>query len=292
MDLGSDLGVPAAGENTAIAEFSAMILGELDSGKLELPILPEVTLRVSDLTEDPNASLSDLAELIVTDVTLSSQLIKVSNSPLYRGRDPVDNVPMAVSRLGFSIVKNLVSSLAMQQMFKATSSWVEERQRLLWRLNVDIAARSRVLASRVPLLQEDEAMLAGLIHNIGVLPILVKISERPELMGEKDLLTTLIANVSAPVGAAVLRSWDFSDRLVAVVAQFRNFTRDSEDGPDLVDVVQVASLQSPLNAEALVAADEYDSVPAFGKLGIQTDVQVTELDEDSDEYAEALALFS
>ena len=211
---------PVVGEAAVITEFGAMIMEELHSGKLELPMLPEVTLRVSDLADDPNTSLGDLAELIVSDVTLSSHLIKVSNSPLYRGRWAVDNVPMAVSRLGCRVVKNLVSSLAMQQMFKATSSWVQEKQRLLWQLNVDVASRSYLLASRVPHLQEDEAMLAGLIHNIGVLPVLVKAGEKPDILDDDVLLATLISSISAPIGAAVLKSWDFPLRFVEVVAQY------------------------------------------------------------------------
>lgn len=292
MPTNSHFGAASTMDEATLLEFSGQILGELQSGQLVLPMLPEVTLRVSDMASDPNASLDDMAQLIITDVTLSAQLIKVSNSPLYRGREPVESVPTAVSRLGFRIVKNLVSSLAMQQMFQTTSSQVEHRLRNMWELNVDVAARSHVLAAKVPGLQVDEAMLAGLIHNIGVLPLLVKAEEEPLLLEENTLLDNLIADLSGPIGVAILESWDFPNNLVAVVQEYRDFNRAAANDPDLTDVVQVASLQSHLNTQVEIAMDQIGALPAFRKLGIQTDVEVEELDETSEEYASALAFFS
>ncbi len=275
----------------AVMEFSGQVLGELQSGKLVLPMLPEVTLRVSDLTSDPNASLQDLATLIVTDATLASQLIKVSNSPLYRGREPIETVPIAVSRLGFRAVRNLVSSLAMQQMFTATSPRVEQHLRNMWELNVDVSARSQLLAASVPGVAVDEAMLAGLIHNIGILPLLVKADENPELIEDEAALDALIADVSAQIGVAVLESWDFPASLVAVVEHYREFDRQAANDPDLIDVVQVASLQSHLTDLSRLNVHSLNEVRAFQRLGVQTEVEVDEFDENSEEYAAALRMF-
>jgi len=291
MDAGTNADNDSGVNDLSVVEFSGQILGELQSGKLTLPMLPEVTLRVSDMAGDPAASLADLADLIITDVTLSSQLIKVSNSPLYRGRVPVDTVPIAVTRLGFKVVKNLVSSLAMQQMFKSTSPRAERHLRSLWELNVDVSARSQLLAGQVPSVQVDEAMLAGLIYNIGVLPLLAKADQEPELFENEAALDSLIEKLSAPVGVAVLESWDFPQNMVSVVEHYRNFERDAANDPDLVDVVQVASLQSHLNPKQVFPPSELASLPAFRKLGVQTDVEVNELDENSEEYAAAMAMF-
>lgn len=278
-------------DTTSLVAFSGQILGELQTGKLVLPMLPEVTLRVSDMASDPDASLADLAEIIITDVTLSSQLIKVSNSPLYRGRESVDTVQIAVARLGFKVVKNLVSSLAMQQMFQATSPRAERYLRTLWDLNTDVSVRSQVLAARVPSIQADEAMLAGLVYNIGVLPLVAKADQEPELFETDDALDALIDQLSVPVGMAVLESWDFPKNMVDVVEHHRNFERDVSGDPDLVDVVQVASLQSHLSPYHDYTPEKLAGLPAFRKLGIQTDVEVAELDENSEEYAAAMAMF-
>ncbi|MFK7977106.1 MAG: HDOD domain-containing protein [Halioglobus sp.] len=292
MSAGLNAEINPAMDEASVIAFSGQILGELQSGELVLPMLPEVTLKVSDMASDPDASLADLADVIVTDVTLSSQLVKVSNSPLYRGRESVDSVQVAVTRLGFKIVKNLVSSMAMQQMFQTSSPRTEKLLRSMWELNVDVSARSQLLAVRVPAVQVDEAMLAGLIYNIGVLPLLAKADQQPELFEDEATLQLLIDKLSAPIGLAVLESWDFPQQLVSVVEHHSDFERDVASEPDLVDIIQVASLQSHLNPQHDYTPEQLAALPAFRKLGIQTEVEVDELDENSAEYAEAMALFA
>lgn len=271
-------------------EVSREILAELEAGKLVLPTLPDVALRVSDAADDPNVSLDELAEVIATDVALATQLIRVANSPLYRGRFPVDNVQTAVSRLGLKITKNLVSSLIMEQMFNAPSASLEARLEELWEHSVEVAAISRVLASKQPGISTDEAMLAGLAHAIGVLPILLKADREPERFDDAEGLRAVIRNLSAPVGVAILEKWGFPEGLVEVVAEHENYQRQSVGEPDLVDIVQVANLQSHYDDHGMGEA-ELASIPSFAKLGVQAEVHVVELEENSEEYAEALALF-
>jgi HD-like signal output (HDOD) protein len=135
-------------------------------------------------------------------------------------------------------------------------------------------------------------MLAGLIHSIGVLPILIKAEEIPELLNDSNLLDDVIEKLHTKIGKAILESWDFPANLVSVASDYNNYDWDSENGPDLVDVVQVAVIQSRANTEKAVPTDKLDSIKSFKKLGIETGMTVEELDEDSEEYAEALALFS
>lgn len=271
--------------------FCNEILAELECGKLVLPTLPEVALRVNDVAENPDVSLSELADVISTDAALSAQLLKVANSLLYRGRYPVETVQMAISRLGLKMVKNIISSLVMEQMFQAPSKQLEDRLHELWQHSVDVAAIAHVLAAKHPGIPTDEAMLAGLIHEIGVLPILLKAEDRPELLQDTALLDSVIDDLSTRIGVAILEKWSFPQSLIAVVAKHENYQRDSIDGPDLVDVVQVANLQSHFNTSQILSEDELAIVPAFKKLGIQTEVLVVELEENSEDYAEALALF-
>ncbi|OUR72017.1 histidine kinase [Methylophaga sp. 41_12_T18] len=272
--------------------FYNNVLSELEDGTLVLPTLPEVALKVRDVVDDPDVTAKDLAEIITTDAALAARLLKVANSALYRGRVPVESVQMAVSRLGLTMVRNLVTSLVMEQMFQATSNRLEKRLKALWEQSTDVAARSQVLASKQAGIKTDEAMLAGLIHNIGVLPILLKAEDCPTLLQDSAVLDNIIANLHPRIGEAILKSWKFTDELVAVPAEHSNLLRNSKNGPDLVDVVQVAVLQSHTNTDQAYDPSILHSVPAFAKLGIDTEISVTELDEDSEEYAEALALFA
>jgi len=272
--------------------FYNNIISELENGSLVLPTLPEVALKVRDVVDDPNVTASGLAAIIVTDAALSARLLKVANSALYRGRVAVDSVQMAVSRLGLKMVRNLVTSLVMEQMFQATSNRLEKRLHELWTQSTEVAAISQVLAAKQAGIKTDEAMLAGLIHNIGVLPILLKAEEYPALLQDTEALDKIIESLNPRIGEAILKSWKFTDELVAVPAEYGNLNRNSANGPDLVDVVQVAVLQSHINTDKAHDPGSLDGVPSFAKLGIDTDVSVVELDEDSEEYAEALAMFN
>ncbi len=273
--------------------FYTTILEELDSGKLVLPTLPEVALQVREVVDDPEATAKQLADIITTDAALSARLLKVANSPLYRGRVAIDSVQMAVSRLGLSMVRNLVTSLVMEQMFQATNSRLDKRLRSLWEQSTRVAAASQVIAAKLNGIRTDEAMLAGLIHAIGVLPILMKADEDGDLIRDNKKLDQLIDNLYPRLGSAILKKWEFPDNLVAVAREHANLNRNSGDnGPDLVDVVQVAVLQSYNGTDKAIDPVRLNDVVSFKQVGADTGFSVEELDEDSAEYREALALFN
>lgn len=273
--------------------FYNTILEEMDSGKLVLPTLPEVALQVREVVDDPDATAKQLAEIITTDAALSARLLKVANSPLYRGRTQIDSIQMAVSRLGLVMVRNLVTSLVMEQMFQATTNRLDKRLRELWEQSTKVAAASQVIAAKLPGIKTDEAMLAGLIHAIGVLPILMKADDDGDLIRDSKKLDNLIENLYPRLGATILKNWDFPANLVEVAEQHKNLNRNSgETGPDLVDVVQVAVLQSYNGTDKAVDPLSLNNVVAFKQVGADTGFSVEELEEDSEEYREALALFN
>jgi HD-like signal output (HDOD) protein len=274
-------------------QFYNAILKEMESGKLVLPTLPEVALQVREVVDDPDATAKQLADIITTDAALSARLLKVANSPLYRGRVAIESVQMAVSRLGLSLVRNLVTSLVMEQMFQATSNRLDKRLRELWQQSTQVAAASQVIAAKLPGIKNDEAMLAGLIHAIGVLPILMKADADGDLNKDSKKLDQLIDNLYPRLGASILQDWDFPENLIAVAAEHRNLNRNSgANGPDLVDVVQVAVLQHFSGTDKALDPTSLNKVMAFKQVGADTGFSVEELDEDSEEYREALALFN
>lgn len=272
--------------------FYNEILADLENGTLVLPTLPEVALKVRDVVDDPEATAEKLAHIITTDPALSTRLLKVANSALYRGRHPVESVQMAVSRLGLTMVRNLVTSLVMEQMFQATSNRLEKRLHDLWEHSTEVAAISQVIAAKQAGIKADEAMLAGLIHSIGVLPILMKAEESPNILQNSALLDNLIESLYPRIGEAILRSWKFPESLIAVAAEHANYDRNIDGEADLVDIIQVAHIQSYTNTDKALSEEQLKNIKSFKKLNIDTSINVVELDENSEEYAEALALFS
>jgi HD-like signal output (HDOD) protein len=246
------------------------------SNKITLPTLPEVALRVRDAAESESSSAAEIAAIIVTDAAVSARLLQVANSPLYRGRVPIDSVQMAVTRLGVRLVRSLVVSLAMQGMFQATSDALDQRFRRIWENSVQVAAIARVLAKPLPHLDNEQAMLAGLIHDIGALPILV-MAENKDL-NDEEALDFLLERLSPEIGRMILDSWDFPPTLAAVTEHFNDFAYDAGPQADYVDLVIVARLQSLLGSGHPDAALDWNDIRSFEKVGLATDVEVVEME--------------
>ena len=270
--------------------FVNELIEDLESGNLQLPTLPEVALRVRDVVDDENASASQIAEIIAQDAALSARLLQVANSPLYRGRQEIDRLSMVVSRLGNKLVRNLVTSQVMKQMFQATNDMVDKRLRDVWEHSVQVAAIARALAANTPGVMPDQAMLAGLLHDIGTLPILYRAEERDELLDTPGLLDELIMRLHTRIGGAILKHWKFPDMLVAVAAEHENLERDHPGPADLIDVVQVANLQSHMHTDHPLAIVDWSNVSAFQRLGLDDDVNEIEL-TDVEEIKEVQRLF-
>lgn len=258
----------------------------IDERRLTLPTLPEVALRVREAVEREDSSANQIANIVATDAALSTRLLQVANSPLYRGRNQIDNLQMAVARLGIRLVRSLVVSLIMQQIFQATNDLLDKRFRQIWEESVQVAAISRVLAQNLKHLDKEQALLAGLIHNIGALPILMMADQYPELLDDPNELDRVITALSPSIGQRILREWDFSDSLIKVPANFLNLAYQSESLADYVDVVIVGRLETLREQGHPVNNEDWSSIPAITKVGLEPEVHVIDIEGVAEDVAE------
>ncbi|TVO77640.1 HDOD domain-containing protein [Sedimenticola selenatireducens] len=259
------------------AEFFESLQTAINNNQITLPTLPEVALRVRDAVEQENVTAHQIADMVATDAALSARLLQVANSPLYRGRVTIDTIQMAITRLGFKLVRSLVVSLAMKQIFQATSDTLDVRLRTMWEQSVEVAAISRVLAQSITHLDKDQAMLAGLIHNIGALPILTWAESYPELMEDEAALDELVEELTPAIGVQILNTWGFNETLVKAAEQSRNLQYDGGPKADYVDIVIVARLQTQHSNQIASPAD-WLQVPAFLKVGLDPEIELIEIE--------------
>jgi len=279
-------------DTAAEEQFLDKLLDDLENDKLVLPTLPEVALRVRDTLEDENSSLIDVAKIITSDAALSARMIQVSNSPLLRAANPIESVEAAVTRMGSNMIRNLVTSMVMEQMFQATSDVTDKRLRKIWEHSTEVAAISHALASQFTKLQPEQAMLAGLVHDIGALPILSRAEDYPDLLDDEETLDRIINSVHTTIGAEILRKWNFPEELILVAEEHEDLQRNSENDPDYVDVVIVANLQSLVDSNHHHNDVDWSTVPAFEKLGLQSDISVVDMDETNTNIEAARAALS
>ena len=271
---------------TSLAEkVQQELIQAIENDELVLPTLPEVALKVREAAEDPNVGIADLAKVIGNDAALTARIIKVVNSPLLRTSKEITDLQMAVGRLGINYTANLATGLAMEQMFQATSDVVDKKMREVWNKSTEIAGICHVLCKHYTRLLPDQATLAGLVSQIGILPILTYAEDHSELLADSISLNHVIEAIHPIIGDKILRTWDFPEPIACIPSQFLDFQRNSAK-VDYVDIVQVATLQSYLGSEHPYTKLDWSTIPAFAKLGLDPNVDMKE-DEDLSDAMEA-----
>lgn len=273
------------------ATIEQEVTSAVKNDELELPTLPEVALRIRDEAERESVSAQSLGEVIAEDPALSARIIKMANSPMFRGTRVIEDLHMALSRLGVEYAANLATGLAMSQMFQATTEIIDNRMRATWAQATATAAVSGVLAKSFTKLRADQATLAGLTHSIGVLPILTWVEENDTLINDGMTLDRVIDSIHGSLGTMILQSWDFPDEIAMVPALHTDFSRNSEHA-DYVDVVMVANLQNLCGSEHPYAKLDWSEIPAFRTLHIDPDPQATDLEDLAEEFQAAKDTFT
>ena len=269
-------------------QIKKAIVDAINNDKLVLPTLPEVALKVREVAENPDSSIQDLANNINNDAAITARIIRVCNSPLLRGTREIKNLQMAVGRLGMTYTANLAVGLAMEQMFQATSEMIDKRMREVWQSSTEIAGICHVLAAHCSQLKPDQATLAGLIHQIGILPILTYIEEH-DIQINNVILDNLIDSMAPAIGSYILKKWDFPGELQIVPKEHCKFSRTVKSA-DYADVVMIAKLQSLVDTDHPYTKLDWTTISAFERLGLDPEVDINEAEDLSAEMEAAMAL--
>lgn len=270
--------------------FTARIKQAIASDQLQLPSLPDVALNVKTACESETATAQDIADVITQDPAMTARLLQVANSSLYPSQQRSDTVPAAITRLGLKMVVNLVISLSMKQLYHTHNDIIAERFRELWLASTKTAAISRLLAQNIAHLDAEQAMLAGLIHNIGALPIILMAEDDDDLFDNPEALLKVTQSMQGPVGAYIFRRWRFPEIMAEVASECYDFQRQHSGPADYTDVIQVALVEGSIYT-GLACPEDWTSVAAFTQLGIDTECHVLDIEENKLIFEETSSLF-
>ncbi|HSW11231.1 MAG TPA: HDOD domain-containing protein, partial [Solimonas sp.] len=196
--------------------FYRSIVDALTHDRLVLPSLPEVALRIGEMSRSENVSIPSMAAEISKDAAMAVRLLRVANSAFGATGRRAENLTQAITRLGLQMTRLLVTGLAVEHLFLSRSPLLQLRLRLAWSRSVEVASLAQVLARHCTVLKPEIAMLAGLVHEIGVLPIVRLAEQQPELADNPALLDPVIRRLKAKVGRLVLQAWHFPEALLDV----------------------------------------------------------------------------
>lgn len=225
-------------------ELCFNLFQDLHADRLVLPSLPDVAVKIRQAVEDEVSDAKRIAALIQSDPAITAKLLKVANSPIYRGREPFTTCSAAVVRLGINTTHKLVTSFAMSELFKVESKVLQERMREAWEHSIEVGARCFVLGKKLKGFDPEEAMLAGLLHDIGMVAILTYAEKFPDISVNAEQVEVAINALHGQVGAMILRKWGFPDAYVVSSQEADTWNRDPNRPADYCDLVVVAQLHT------------------------------------------------
>lgn len=215
------------------------LLEDLAADRLVLPTLPSAAARVRSLAESDEASVDEIANAVALEPALSAQLMRVANSAYYGG-GKVRDLSAAIMRLGTRALQHIVMLLLVSRLFDETvDERLRERLDRAWGKSLRTAVLAETLAVRYRVCEPAEAMLAGLLSEIGVLPVLAWAINVPHVGNSPGLLNAVIEKVRPELGRAMLERWDYPAEFLAIAGAAR--LAPALPPVDMIGVVNTAS---------------------------------------------------
>jgi len=269
------------------------IRADYHADRVALPTLPELAVRIRAAVNDPNKNLGHIARIVQLDPSLVGRLIRIANSPLHRGRVEVDSCRGALTRLGLDATRSLVTGLLLHAAFRPAAPRLRRRYEQLWRHSCHVAAIAYVLARLTPGLQPEQALLSGLIHDIGALPVLHYVGEMDHGQQSDAMLDEVVTQFRGQLGSLILRKWRFPQFLAQIPLGAEDWLREGSERPDYLDLVIVAQIHADFGTEGQGQLPRLCDAPAFQKLPISQlgpDTSVEVLVEAKEEIREVMRM--
>ncbi|MCP3866521.1 MAG: HDOD domain-containing protein [Gammaproteobacteria bacterium] len=264
-------------EKFDVKSFALGLRQDIEQNRIRLPTLPNLSLEALLIVNDCGSSMADIAKIVCKDTSMATRLVRYANSPLYGGTSTIITVKGAITRIGVDAVRNALLSLAMHDVFTTSYQPIQERMERLWAHSVSVAIRAVILSGYFKALDQGEAMLAGLIHDVGSIPVLIKAKDHPILLEKEKNLDKLVFHLHSSMGKFILSQWNFDPSLVEVAAvhDSLNRTKANQD-VDYIDIVQVANILSYDGSEHPYTRIDQNRIPSFQRVGLDLIEEVRE----------------
>ncbi len=131
--------------------------------------LPEVTVKIIELVENPESSAQELHEVISQDPALCSRILKVVNSSFYGLPGQIGSINRAIVLLGLNAVKNIAIAASLAKLYRGGELCPGFSARDVWQHSGAVAIATKLITDTLKIGMPDEAFLAGLMHDIGLM---------------------------------------------------------------------------------------------------------------------------
>lgn len=219
----------------------------MEAEELNFATSADVSLRVMKAVDNPEVGIDDLARIVMAEPLLSAKVIRMANSAALNpsGRNTSD-LKQAVMRVGIAPIRSLAMALTLDQL-RHSQRMAPCRQlaNRLWERSIHVAALAYVVARRLSALPADDAMLAGIVHDLGRFYLLgLAADKHPELLNDQPSLIEALDELDHSAGSKLLQALGMPESTIAAVVG-RNTFGGSMPPEKLSDVLFLACWLAP-----------------------------------------------
>jgi len=234
-------------------------------GELKAPNFPDIAIQLRKAIQQ-NCDIAGIVKIVNMDPVISAKLIQVVNSPVYRPLNPISNCFDAISRLGLTTTRNLATSFSMNNLIKSQNPLTKKLMQQSWLQSIKVSSISHTLAQLTKKVDPDEALLAGLIHNIGALPILTFSESLSKDVCQSSDIELCINELQGQIGSIILEKWGFPDNLKHIPLRSTDWFTSTSKEFDLNDIVILAKYHNLLASMDNANLPLITTLPALQKL--------------------------
>ena len=256
--------MPSEIENNIFAQF----MQDYNSDKIELPGIPELSIKIRNAVNAEDSSIPKIARVIETDPALCAKLLRQANCASFSDMPHISTINQAVQRLGISTVKTITDTHAITELFKSGNSQSRKRMQFLYKESMYLAKTSYLLSKNMRNFSPEKALLCGLLCNIGTIPVIMHFEKLSNSTTDSSILDNVIINFQKIFGGMLLRKWDFDEYMVSVAENSDDWSWTSKSA-DYIDLIIAARWLNLGTFSPNALRPPINQVIAFRTLGIE-----------------------
>jgi putative nucleotidyltransferase with HDIG domain len=214
----------------------------------DLPTIPIVATKILQLLDDPDVSVEEIADMMLTDQVMTARVMKLLNSPVYKPTQEITSLKRALVYLGLRHVRELALTTSVINAFDGTSGALELNA--FWEHSFGVGMVSKIIAQKVGYQDLEKAYIAGIIHDLGevflsnflqepFLEVLEHIKAHPVKLVDAE--EKLLGTTHCEIGLCMARKWNFPDAYCDVIAH-HHAPNEATDDPILCAIVNLSDL--------------------------------------------------
>lgn len=231
-------------DKNLMMERAEILVGAVD----DLPTIPIVATQVLQLLDDPDISVEEIADLMLTDQVMTARVMKLINSPVYRPAQEITSLKRALVYIGLRHVRELALTTSVIDVFDRTSGALELSA--FWEHSFGVGMVSKIIARKVGYQDLEKAYISGIIHDLGevflsnflrepFLEVLEHIKTRPIKLVDAE--AELLGTTHCEIGLCMARKWSFPDAYCDVIA-YHHTPIEAKVDPVLCAIVNLSDL--------------------------------------------------